>query len=516
MEARSDSSHPRVVIRPLCREDLAAVQRIHRRAYPNLEPWDAKHLNSQLEMFADGQLCVEIDGKVVATSSSLIVDLDDLPVPHTYEDVCGGGFIRNHNPDGDTLYGIDIAVDPDFRGQRHARRLYDARKELAQRLNLRRIVFGGRMPLYKNQVDEISPQEYVRRAVRKEIRDPVITAQMANGFLVREVIENYLPNDKESGGHAVLMAWHNPSYVPNDPHKRAAKSMRVAAVQYQMRSVKSFEEFATQCEFFIDTAGDYRADFLVFPELLTNQLLTLVQSDTPAQSARKLNRYTERYVEFFARMAIHYNLNIIAGTHLELEKRRLYNIAYLFHRDGRIDKQYKIHITPAEARWWGVSGGREIQVFDTDCGKITIPICYDIEFPELARIARAKGAQVFFVPYNTDLRSGHIRVRSCAAARAIENHVYVIIAGAVGNLPHVEGADIHYGQSCILTPSDIHFSRDAVAAEATANSETMIIQDLDLALLRRTETTGTVHTWPDRRLDIYGVEYREGRKRVRY
>lgn len=502
-------------MRQLEKSDFADVREVHRGAYPELESWSLQQFVSQLELFPEGQLCVEIDGRVVATSSSLIVNLRDLPAHHTYHDVCEGGMIRGHDPDGDTLYGIDIAVHPDFRGQRFARRIYDERKELAKRLNLRGIVFGGRMPNYSRYAEEISPQEYLAKVLRKEIRDPVILAQLANGFIAREVIENYLPNDTESSGHAVLMEWRNPSFVPPDPRRMPAGAMRVAAVQYQMRQITSFEEFATQCEFFIDSAADYSVDFLLFPELLTTQLLGLVPKTRPAQSARALDQFTERYVSFFHDMAIQYNINIIAGTHLAVEKKRLYNIAFLFHRDGRIDKQYKTHITPSEARWWGVTAGRDIEVFETDRGKIAIAICYDVEFPEWARITKARGADVLFVPYNTDIRSGHVRVRTCAQARAIENHMYVVMAGAIGNLPQVEGADIHYGQASILTPSDIQFARDGIASEGTANAETMIVHDLDLALLRRTEGTGTVRTWPDRRKDLYAVIHKNGRKTTR-
>jgi len=506
---------PRVVVRQLKKADFRDVQRVHQGAYPQLESWDLNQFVSQLERFPEGQLCVEVDGHVVATSASLIVNLDDMPEHHSYDDVCEGGMIRTHDPDGDTLYGIDIAVHPDFRGQRFARRIYDERKELARRLNLRGIIFGGRMPRYGRYASEMSPQEYLARVLRKEIRDPVILAQIANGFVVREVLENYLPSDTESRGHAVLMEWRNPSFVPPDPRRRAAAAMRVAAVQYQMRPVSSFDDFATHCEFFIDTAADYRADFLLFPELLTTQLLALVSRSSPALSARALDQFTEKYVSFFSDMAIQYNINIIAGTHLAVEKKRLYNIAYLFHRDGRIDKQYKTHVTPAEVRWWGVSAGREISVFETDRGKIAIAICYDVEFPEWVRIVKAKGADVLFVPYNTDIRSAHIRARACAQARAIENHIYVVMAGAIGNLPHVEGADIHYGQASILTPSDVPFARDGVASEGTPNAETMIIHDLDLALLRRTEGTGAVRPWPDRRKDLYAVLHKDGRKQER-
>nr|WP_315853878.1 nitrilase-related carbon-nitrogen hydrolase [Crateriforma spongiae] len=173
-----------------------------------------------------------------------------------------------------------------------------------------------------------------------------------------------------------------------------------------------------------------------------------------------------------------------------------------------MDKQYKLHITPSEQRWWGVEAGNELGVFDTDCGKVSIQICYDCEFPELGRIAADQGANLIFVPFNTDTRSGYLRVRQCAAARCIENEVFVAIAGCTGNLPFVENADIHYAQSAILTPCDVTFARDGIGAQANENIETVIIHDVDLELLRRHRIGGTVRNWNDRRTDLYDVVVR--------
>lgn len=494
----------RVVVRELTAEDYPAVLSLHARCYPTMESWKPAQFEAQVARFPRGQIGIEIDGDLVAVSASVVIDEADYPAKHTYKDVCRDGTLANHDPEGDTLYGLDIAVSPDHRGMRLARRLYEARKEVVRQMNLRRIVFGGRMPNYHKHAATLSPAEYLAKVMNKELRDPVIVAQLSNGFVVEAVLEQYLPGDVESGGNAVLMEWHNPDYRPAS-HTRPSK-VRVASVQYQMRPVASFEAFATQVEFFVDTAAEYRADFVLFPELLTNQLLALVPAARPALSARRLHEFTARYEELFGEMAIRYNINIIAGTHLVVEGDTLYNIAYLFHRDGRVDRRYKTHITPSEERWWGVSPGHEIRAIDTDRGVVGIAICYDIEFPEVGRLLREQGAQILFVPYNTDLRSGHIRVRACAQARCIENHVYAVTSGACGNLPMVEGADIHYAQSAILTPSDVQFARDAIADEATANVETMLVHDLDVGLLRRTERTGTVRPWVDRRTDLYRVE----------
>ncbi len=508
-------SRPRLVLRQLHKNDLKAVVEIQHKSFPMIDAWTKEQFESQLAIFPEGQLGVEIDGVLVATSSSLIVDEEDFGAYHTFDEVSDKGFIRNHDPEGDTLYGIDIAIDPPHRGVHLTRRIYEARKELVRARNLRAILIAGRIPGYAKQADKMSAEEYVRRVVRKGVkeRDPVLTAQLGQGFSVRAILKDYLPSDTESRGYAVFMEWLNPEHHPADA-PLAVRTVRVAAVQYQMRQITTFDEFAQQCEFFIDAASDFRADFLLFPEMLTNQLQVLVMAHDSSATARRLDEFTPRYIEFFTKMAMKHNVNIIGGTHLTVEADKLYNVASLFRRDGSVDRQYKLHITPAELRWWGVTAGDEVRVFDTDRGKIAVMIGDDVTYPELARIAAGKGANLLFIPFNTDIRSSYMRIRSCSAARCIENGMYAVLAGPIGNLPFVQGADIHYGEACILTPCDVPFARDGVAEEATANVETMVVNELDIEVLRRNRLTGTVRTWLDRRQDLYSVRYTEGGKKI--
>lgn len=509
-----ETSRARLVVRPLQKTDLRTIQEIQRKSFPSIDPWTREQFESQLAIFPEGQIGVEMDGTLVATSSSLIVDEEDFGAYHTFDEVSDKGYIRNHDPDGDTLYGIDIAIDPRFRGSRLTRRIYEARKELVRGRNLRAILIAGRIPGYAKQADKMTPEEYVSRVVRKDLkdRDPVLTAQLAQGFAIRGVLKNYLPQDTDSLGHAAFMEWLNPEHHPKDAPV-AIRSVRVAAVQYQMREINSFSEFEKQCEFFIDTASEYRMDFLLFPEMVTNQLQVLVPGAESSVTARRLDEFTPRYVAFFTAMAMKYNLNIIGGTHLTVENNKLYNVASLFRRDGTVERQYKLHISPSELKWWGVSAGDDVRVFDTDRGKISILIGDDVAFPETARIAAAKGANLLFVPFNTDIRSGYMLIRSCAQARCIENSMYAVLAGPIGNLPFVQGADIHYGEACILTPCDVPFARDGVAEEATPNVETMVVHELDMEALRRNRLSGSVRTWLDRRSDLYGVRYSENGKR---
>ena len=495
-----------IAVRPLRLDDYDALVALQNKCFPGMQTWGRDQIESQLAIFPEGQLCVEYDGDVVASSSSLIVDFDDHEVWHDWKVISDGGSIRNHTTDGDTLYGIEIMVEPEYRGLKLARRLYDARKQLAREHNLRRIIVGGRIPGYAEHAEKITPREYVEAVIEKRLFDPVLTAQLANGFTLKALIPDYFPSDEASRGYATFLEWTNLDFMEKKTRRyHAVHSVRLCLIQYLMRRINDFEEFTKQAEFFVDLASDYKSDFVLFPELFTTQLLCLVSADSPSDAARHLAAFTPRYLELFNDLAVSYNINVVGGSQFAIENDRLYNIAYLFRRDGTIEKQYKIHVTPNEARWWGVAPGHEVKVFDTDCGRIAVLICYDIEFPELARIAAAKGAQILFVPFNTDERYGYLRVRHCAQARAIENQLYVAIAGCSGMLPFVDNADMHYAQCGVFTPSDFPFARDAVAAESMPNIETAVLQDVDLELLRRNRVRGTVRPWTDRRRDLYAI-----------
>ena len=501
-------------VRQLTIDDYDQLIEMANACFPGMQPWGRDQIESQLEVFPEGQLCVEIEGRLAASSSSLILEFDSSLEWHNWKAVADSGYIRNHKPKGDTLYGIEIMVHPDFRGMKLSRRMYDARKQLCREKNLERIIVAGRIPGYHKHSEELPAAEYIDKVQEKAIYDQVLTAQISNGFAVKGLIQNYLPSDSQSCGYATFLEWTNLEYVPGAKRRfhHIVEQVRVCVVQYQMRRVSSFEEFAQQCEFFLDTASDYKCDFVLFPELFTTQLLSCIHVSQPGQAARKLAEMTPQYLEFFTEMAVKYDINVIGGSQFVVEHDTLYNVAYLFQRDGSIGKQYKIHITPSERKWWGVSPGDRVEVFDTDCGKIAIQICYDIEFPETTRIAAEKGAQIIFVPFNTDTRHGYLRVRHCAQARCVENHLYVAISGCTGNLPQVENADIHYAQSGIYTPADVEFARDAIAAECNPNVETVIIHDLDFEQLRRHRESGSVQNWNDRRRDLYQVVYQEDGK----
>ena len=175
------------------------------------------------------------------------------------------------------------------------------------------------------------------------------------------------------------------------------------------------------------------------------------------------------------------------------------------------DLDEKIHVTPDEQKSWGLSQGNRVQTFDTDCGKIGILICYDVEFPELSRIMAEDGMQILFVPFNTDTQNAYARVKVCAQARAVENECYVAIAGSVGNLPRVHNMDIQYAQSAVFTPCDFAFPTDGKRAMATPGTEQILVADCDLTLLNELHTYGSVRNLRDRRNDLYELRMKKDR-----
>ncbi|AZA83036.1 carbon-nitrogen hydrolase [Chryseobacterium lactis] len=492
--------------RPLNVQDYDELAQTMKRAYPQMSEsiWSKKSIEKLTRMFPDGQICITVDGKLAAVALSIIVNYDEFGDDHTYSDITGNYTFNTHTSKGNVLYGIEVFVDPEFRELRLGRRLYDARKELCELLNLKSIILGGRIPNYHKHSHELSPREYIRRVRDKEIYDPVLSFQLSNNFLPIRVLKKYLPEDEASQENAVLLQWNNIYYSKN-PNTMQDSIIRLGLVQWQMRHFKDIEAFYEQVEFFVNVMGDYKSDFVLFPELFNTPLLAPFNNLSERDSMIELAKLTEEIKKKISELAISYNVNIISGSMpvFDNDTSDLYNVSYLLHRDGRVDEYRKIHITPNEKRYYGMKGGNEIKVFDTDCGKIGLVICYDVEFPELPRILADQGMKILFVPYLTDTQNAYMRVRHCAAARAIENECYVAIAGCVGNLPKVNNMDIQFGQAAVFTPSDFAFPSNAVKGEATPNTEMTLIVDVDLNLLKDLHHNGSVQVMKDRRKDLY-------------
>ncbi|MCX8209458.1 MAG: carbon-nitrogen hydrolase family protein [Lewinella sp.] len=502
----------KIELKYLSIQEYKQLRELMEEAYAVLpdSAWERDEIQSLIDCFPDGQIAILIDGQLAGCALSIIIDYSKFSDSHTYGEITGDYTFSTHTEDGNLLYGIDVFVAPEFRGLRLGRRMYDYRKELCEKLNLEGIIFGGRLPKYHLYAEEMAPRGYIEKVKSREIEDPVLNFQFANDFYVKKVIKGYLEGDAHSMEYAALMMWNNVLYTAPTKELITKKSVvRLGLIQWQMRPYKTLDVLIEQMEYFVQAVSNYRSDFALFPEFFNAPLMAEYNDLSEPDAIRKLAEFTEPIMRKFSEFSIQYNINIITGSMPSVEDDgKLYNVGYLCKRDGTVEKFYKLHVTPDEAKVWGMTGGNAVQTFDTDCGKIGIVICYDVEFPELPRLMAEQGMNILFVPFLTDTQNGYSRVRHCAQARAIENECYVAIAGSVGNLPKVHNMDIQYAQSMVFTPCDFAFPSNGVKAEATPNTEMILVADVDLDLLKELHEHGSVHNLRDRRTDVYRLELR--------
>ena len=514
------SSKKKLYTRTAPPADAEAISALSGKVYKDA-PYSTAHIRGQINNYSEGVFVAIFDEKIVGYCATIRVEESAALKKHTWRQITGNGYGSTHRANGDWLYGYEVFVDPDYRRLRIGDRLYKERRNLCIHYRLKGIIIVGRLPYLTRRRKKVSSaEEYIEAVQNKKIRDPIFTFQIRQGFEFLKIVKNYDPTDTESLGYGALMVWHNPEIgaetsPDDDINARSPGTVRVATVQYQQRGITSFAEFEQIVTYFVDVTGDYEADFVCFPELFTLQLLSINNEEIPAdQAIDHLTDYTDRIRDLFQKLAIKYNVNIIAGSHpTKMPDGDIHNVCYICLRDGSVYTQEKIHPTPDEKYWWNIEGGDDLDVIPTDCGPIGVLICYDSEFPELARHLTDQGANILFVPFCTAERQGYLRVRYSAQARAIENQCYVVLAGNVGNLPRVHNMDIQYAQSCILTPCDFYFARDGIAADTEPNVETVSLADLRMDSLNQARNSGSVRNRADRRHELYAVVWRGGRPR---
>jgi predicted amidohydrolase len=294
------------------------------------------------------------------------------------------------------------------------------------------------------------------------------------------------------------------------PKPILSRPVRVCAVQYSLRAISSFEDFARHVESYVDVGDDYDADLIVFPELLGAQLLGLITTaGEPAEVMRQLAlEFSSAFDALFTRLANEYERIIVAGTMPHFDGSHLLNVSSVYFPNFEPLRQAKLHLTPAEREVWKFSPGRDLLVIDADFGKFAVAICYDVQFPELVKIlCNHHGVQLVVVPYMTDDRRGSCRVNTCARARAIENQIYTVTAGMVGSLPLVTFFTSQFAKSGIYTPADFAFPMDGIATEAASNVGQVIVADLDLAMLDRARKDGSVLSFLDSQSDTLHTRF---------
>lgn len=345
-DASQATEEHRLRLRHLRHEDHADIKASMDRIYTGALDggWTREQFMAQLARFPEGQICIEDHGRVVAAAMTLIVDYEQYGDQHSYAEITADGFFTTHDPDGDVLYGAEVFVDPDYRDMRLGRRLYDTRKELCRKLGLRAIIAGARIPGYAEYAGKMAPEEYLELVRRRELRDPILSFQLANDFHVRRVIRGYLPEDKASHGYATIVQWNNIFYMQQRAKLIGGRKpiVRLGTVQWQMRTMRTVDELMQQVEFFVDALAGYQSDFALFPEFFNAPLMGQFDQSNPAEAMRELAQFTDEICERMQQLAVGYNINIIYRL------RRLRNEGSVRNfRDRRLDL-YRIQWLCAE------------------------------------------------------------------------------------------------------------------------------------------------------------------------
>lgn len=207
----------KIIVRHTRSTDIRPLIELQQRVYPTIPHWPEKQLRHQLEIFPQGQIVAEIDGELAGAASSLVVMWNDWKIEHTWEEITARGSFDTHNPEGHTLYGAEVFVHPYLRGAGIGHALYQARRRLCRKLNLKRIIACGRLPGYHRYADQMPVMLYAQKVVWGDIHDPVLSFQLHEGFNFCGTVSGYIPEDQESRGYASLIVWLNPHYNKDRP-----------------------------------------------------------------------------------------------------------------------------------------------------------------------------------------------------------------------------------------------------------------------------------------------------------
>jgi len=278
----------------------------------------------------------------------------------------------------------------------------------------------------------------------------------------------------------------------------------IATAQYDVSYFAQFADFEKKLRRWVDEAAASGAKLLVFPEYASMELCSLLpkplQSDLHGQLAA-MQAFLPSYLEVYQALAQQHQLTLVAGSFpAQVEQggqAYFVNRSYVVHPDGRLDSQDKQIMTRFENEQWHISPGGAIKAINTAVGKIGISICYDSEFPLIARRQVELGADMIIVPSVTDSVSGYHRVRIGSQARALENQCYVIQSALVGDVDWSPAVDVNRGASGVYTPVDHDFPEDGILVRGEMDQASWVYADLDLAALRAVRSGGHVLNYRD-------------------
>ncbi len=280
-----------------------------------------------------------------------------------------------------------------------------------------------------------------------------------------------------------------------------SQAFRLAAAQYDIGFLQDWPEYEAKVSLWVGAAVGQGARLLLFPEYFSMELASLFPQEVYRSLSKQLEALQMIYPDFlslYTDQAKRHGVSIVAGTFpVRQEDGNYRNRSYLFRPDGSSDYQDKLQMTRFENEQWLITAGDEIKLLDTELGKIGINICYDSEFPLLARRQVEAGADLILVPSCTDTLAGYHRVRIGCQARALENQCYVVQSPTVGLAPWSEAVDVNIGAAAVYTPVDYGYPDNGVLAIGEINQAQWVYADIDLSTIAKVRESGQVFNYRD-------------------
>ncbi len=462
------------------------------------KPVSRQDYENSLIFFPEGQICCAYSNELVLAFSSFLVNSAYYKKTDDFIRDFPNGYISEHTRDGDSIFIYNWMLNNEYLDYTCARETLSQLKKSVCKLNLKNIYIIVDTPKSRLVELDLIPEDDIGQL--NDSTELFLKALLSENFAPLHSPDDIV-NDIE-----VVLEWKNYNYKENIViAKSSYKPVKMCVVQYNFKPVANYDRFLEQCRYYISLAASHKSRLILFPEYLPLHNKQHFAEGKQNSFIKNVLEITGRVTHDFIQLAKKFNIDVAVGGIINKIENRLTVSSMLFCANGNTERQDKIHLGNFE-KGQNITAGNRLNVITTEYANLALVCGYDLLFPEVIRKLAENGAQIILSPFAAGDAYALERYKTVAAARAIENQIFVAGAGGIGNLQLPEYQSMQAG-SFIFTPVDLHFSADGVLSEAEENTETVVMGSVDIDLLRKTRQLGSVTNFVDKRNDLYNTQW---------